>query len=51
MGWGDELMACGEAMAKEGTVAITDASGNPRWHMAWENNPKIVKQKYNSKIW
>ena len=50
MGWGDELMACGEAMAKEGTVAITDASGNPRWHMAWENNPKIVKQKYNSKI-
>jgi len=50
MGWGDELMACGEAMAKEGTVAITDASGNPRWHMAWENNPKIVKEKYNSKI-
>jgi ADP-heptose:LPS heptosyltransferase len=43
MGWGDELMACGEAMAMNGDVAIVDASGSHRWHMAWENNPKIKK--------
>lgn len=50
MGWGDELMACGEAMAKPGTVAITDAAGYVRSHQAWENNPKIVKEGYASRI-
>ena len=50
MGWGDELMACGEAMSQNGLVAITDVNGIPRTHPAWENNPKIVNSKYNSKI-
>lgn len=50
MGWGDELMACGEAMAKPGLVAITDAAGHVRWHPAWENNPKVVKRDYDSRV-
>jgi hypothetical protein len=50
MGWGDELMACGEAMSLNGLVAIADNNGVPRTHLAWENNPKIVKSKYNFKI-
>jgi ADP-heptose:LPS heptosyltransferase len=47
MGWGDELMAAGEAQAKANgrkiKVAILDSSGNPRWHSAWENHPLIAK--------
>ena len=52
MGWGDELMACGEAMALGGVVAIRDRSGNVRWHDAWANNPHIAKQnqKYDASI-
>jgi len=52
MGWGDELMACGEAMALGGIVAIKDKSGNHRWHEAWENNPHIAKpnEKYDKFI-
>ena len=50
MGWGDELMACGEAMEKPGLVAITDVAGQVRWHLAWENNPKIVKRDYQSRV-
>lgn len=49
MGWGDELMAAGEAMSLGGVVAIKDKNGNHRWHPAWENNPFIAKpgQKYS----
>lgn len=43
MGWGDELMAAGEAMSLGGVVAIKDKNGNHRWHEAWENNPHIAK--------
>jgi len=43
MGWGDELMAAGEAMSLGGVVAIKDKNGNIRWHDAWENNPSIAK--------
>ena len=43
MGWGDELMACGEAMAVGGKVKIMDKSGNVRKHAAWDNNPHIVQ--------
>jgi hypothetical protein len=43
MGWGDELMAAGEAMAMGGVVAIKDRNGNHRYHPAWENNPFIAK--------
>lgn len=52
MGWGDELMACGEAMALDGVIAIRDRANNPRWHDAWANNPYIAKpgQKYNDSI-
>lgn len=52
MGWGDELMACGEAMSLGGVVAIRDRSGNVRWHDAWANNPHIAKhnQKYDKSI-
>jgi len=42
MGWGDELMAAGEAMSLGGVVAIKDKSGNHRWFEAWENNPYIA---------
>lgn len=47
MGWGDELMAAGEAQAKAGKrhskIAILDTGGNVRWHDAWENHPLIAK--------
>lgn len=49
MGWGDELMAAGEAMSLGGVVAIKDKNGNVRTHPAWENNPFIAKpgEKYS----
>ena len=52
MGWGDELMAAGEAMSLGGVVAIKDKNGNHRWHDAWENNPHIAKvgEKYDKFI-
>lgn len=56
MGWGDELMAAGEAQAKAGErhikIAILDTSGNPRWHDAWENHPLIARpgQAYQDNI-
>lgn len=52
MGWGDELMACGEAMSLGGVVAIKDKNGNHRWHPAWENNPLIAKpgDKYEKSL-
>lgn len=43
MGWGDELMAAGEAQALGGKVGIYDKSGSQRYHMAWENNPYIAR--------
>jgi ADP-heptose:LPS heptosyltransferase len=47
MGWGDELMAAGQARAAfERTgrrVKITDAYGYPRWHTCWEGNPHIAR--------
>lgn len=43
MGWGDEMMAAGEAAALGGKVCIKGRSGEHRWNMAWENNPKIAK--------
>lgn len=52
MGWGDELMAAGEAMNLGGVVAIKDKSQNHRWHPAWENNPHIARpgEKYDKFI-
>jgi len=52
MGWGDELMACGEAMALGGVVAIRDKSNSHRWNDAWANNPHIAKpnDKYTNSI-
>lgn len=52
MGWGDELMAAGEAMSLGGVVAIKDKNGNHRWHEAWENNSQIARvgDKYDKFI-
>ena len=43
MGWGDEVMAAGEAQALGGKVGIYDNNGNQRYHPAWENNHCIAK--------
>jgi len=43
MGWGDEIMALGEAEKLSGNVAIVDASGMPRQHPAWLGHLKIAK--------
>lgn len=56
MGWGDELMAAGEAQAKAAgrdiKVAIKDRNGQVRWHDAWENHPLIARpgQPYQDSI-
>lgn len=56
MGWGDELMAAGEAQAKAADkkikVAILDMFGHQRWHDAWENNPVIARigEEYQDSI-
>lgn len=52
MGWGDELMAVGEAMALGGKVAITDPTGMIRKHSAWQNNPFIAlnNEKYDHRL-
>ncbi len=46
MGWGDEIMAAGQARVRQGTdprkVAVTDAAGRIRWHSAWRGNPRIA---------
>lgn len=48
MGWGDELMAAGQARVHyEKTrqkVVFVDCEGQPRWSEIWENNPYILKQ-------
>jgi ADP-heptose:LPS heptosyltransferase len=54
MGWGDEMMAAGEAQAASETqpVAILGGSGEHRWHAAWENNPCIARpgQQFSKQI-
>jgi len=46
MGWGDEILAAGEAQRifdETGQkVAITDRSGNVRWSDIWQGNPAIA---------
>jgi Glycosyltransferase family 9 (heptosyltransferase) len=47
MGWGDEILAAGQAQRlyqEHGTpVAILDTKQHPRWHPMWEGNPAIVR--------
>jgi hypothetical protein len=45
VGWGDELMAAGEAQAVSGgeKVAIVTRGGQARTHEAWIGNPVIAK--------
>ena len=47
MGWGDEIIATGQAKAAHALdgrrVQILDRHGKPRWHEAWERNPKIAR--------
>jgi hypothetical protein len=48
MGWGDELMAAGQARVHyektKQKVLFIDREGQPRWSEIWENNPYILKQ-------
>lgn len=51
MGWGDEIIATGEARHAQEVygpipVAICDRGGHPRWHAAWQNNPRIVRPEH-----
>lgn len=47
MGWGDEIVAAGQAQRVfEATglrVVICDCAGNPRWHPIWDGNPILVR--------
>ena len=47
MGWGDELIAAGQArLLRERDprrVLVMDRFGRPRWHEAWEHNPDIAR--------
>lgn len=47
VGWGDELVAAGQAQRvfeQYGTrVQILAADGTPRWHPIWEGNPILVR--------
>lgn len=47
MGWGDELMAAGQARVRHARtgrkVAIVDRHGQRRWSVIWEGNPKIAR--------
>ena len=46
MGWGDEIMATGQARVMQESdprkVAVADAAGRVRWHPAWQGNPRIA---------
>jgi hypothetical protein len=46
VGWGDEIMAAGQARAMQKRdprkVAIVDVAGRVRWHPAWQGNPRIA---------
>ena len=52
MGWGDELMAAGEANALPVDKVAIFSGHHQRWHEAWENNPKIARigEAYDAKI-
>ena len=52
MGWGDELMAAGEADALPVEKVAIFSGHHQRWHEAWENNPKIARigEHYDAKI-
>jgi hypothetical protein len=47
MGWGDEIIASGQArllqLVDPRKVAVYGHNGEQRWHPAWENNPRIAK--------
>lgn len=47
MGFGDEIMATGEARRLQRhdprPVAIVDRRGRPRWHPIWAGNPRIAR--------
>lgn len=46
VGWGDEIMAAGQARVMQNKdprrVAVTDIAGRVRWHPAWRGNPRIA---------
>ena len=49
MGWGDEIIATGQAKAKQAAgdmrlVRILGADKQPRWHALWEGSKRIVSQ-------
>ena len=52
MGWGDELMAAGEAEALPVNKVAIFSGHHQRWHEAWENNPKIARigEDYDAKV-
>lgn len=52
MGWGDELMAAGEAEALPVDKVAIFSGHHQRWHEAWENNPKIARigEAFDAKI-
>jgi len=52
MGWGDELMAAGEAEALPVDKVAIFSGHQQRWHEAWENNPKIARigEAYDAKV-
>lgn len=52
MGWGDELMAAGEAEALPVDKVAIFSGHHQRWHEAWENNPKIARigEAFDDKI-
>lgn len=49
MGWGDEILASGEARhaqkqdPQHRRVQILDRNDRPRWHVLWERNPRIAR--------
>lgn len=47
MGWGDEVVAAGQAQRlwdadHSRRVAIVDRAGQPRWHSIWDGNPILA---------
>jgi hypothetical protein len=47
MGWGDEIVAAGQAQRlydadPSARVAICDREGQPRWHPIWDGNPILA---------
>lgn len=44
MGWGDELMLTGQAklMQRRDPRRVRIEYGSPRWHEAWNNNPRLA---------